>query len=213
VLDVDPPAGLDTLVEELSFPILVFNANRSHATRRTACALRDPGRQYQQHQRRQGPRHRPQPRLARPWRLCRAADTRQRLSLGRTLWARLAARTRPNSAVAAGRSDRPRCAAAPQPVDGLDPYAEAALDGACRAIIGAPNGEQESTLNGECFSIGTLAGAGCIPADFARDTLHWAARQIVSYDPKRKWSDKTLRNKVDSAFDAGRRQPRGRRRA
>jgi hypothetical protein len=45
----------------------------------------------------------------------------------------------------------------------LSPYAaEAALDSACYVIIGAPNGEQECTLVAECFSIGTLAGAGAI---------------------------------------------------
>src|SRR5262249_5686734 len=43
---------------------------------------------------------------------------------------------------------------------GLSPYAEAALDSACRKIMAASAGVQEITLNGECFSIGTLAGAG-----------------------------------------------------
>ena len=50
---------------------------------------------------------------------------------------------------------------APEPVKpttGLSPYAEAALDSACRRIISKPVGEQESELNGESFSIGTLAG-------------------------------------------------------
>src|SRR5262249_10527043 len=70
---------------------------------------------------------------------------------------------------------------------GLATYAEAALDKAARAIIGAPAGEQETTLNAECFSIGTLAGAGGIPADFAKRVLIWAARQMRNYDPRRPW--------------------------
>jgi hypothetical protein len=61
---------------------------------------------------------------------------------------------------------------------GLSPYAEAALDSACYVIIGAPNGEQECTMVAECFSIGTLAGAGAIPLGFARRALLWAAQQI-----------------------------------
>jgi hypothetical protein len=47
-----------------------------------------------------------------------------------------------------------------EPADGLSPYARAALNGACRAIVTAPSGEQEATLNGESFALGTLAGAG-----------------------------------------------------
>ena len=57
-----------------------------------------------------------------------------------------------------------------RPIKGLSPYAEEALDRACKAIIGASNGEQEATINGEVFAIGTLAGA-------ADD------RPISSFDP------------------------------
>ena len=65
-----------------------------------------------------------------------------------------------------------------EPVDGLSPYARAALDSACRKILAAPNGEQEATFNGEAFAIGTLAGAGGIPKGFALRALLWAASQI-----------------------------------
>jgi hypothetical protein len=100
-----------------------------------------------------------------------------------------------------------------RPVKGLSPYAEAALDKAGRAILAAPAGSQEATLNGECFAIGTLAGAGGVPAGFARDVLQLAASRIVSYDPRRPWRASELRAKVDSAFDAGLRNPRGGRHA
>jgi hypothetical protein len=80
---------------------------------------------------------------------------------------------------------------------GLDAYAEGALDAACRAILAAPNGQQEATLNDECYSIGTLAGAGGIPAGFARDTLRWAAGKLVSYVPSRPWRPGQAEAKVD----------------
>ena len=100
-----------------------------------------------------------------------------------------------------------------RPTRGLSPYAEEALDRAARAIIGAPNGEQEATINGQSFAIGTLAGAGGIPPDFARRVLIWAARQVQSYDHRRPWRPRELDDKVNRAFFAGLRQPRGARRA
>jgi hypothetical protein len=97
----------------------------------------------------------------------------------------------------------------PQSVPGLDRYAEVALDKACRAILGAPDGQQEATLNTESFSIGTLAGGGGIPSGFARNVLRWAASQLVSYDPGRPWRASEIEAKVDRAFNDGLRQPRG----
>ncbi|MGD9615134.1 MAG: hypothetical protein AB7H90_05985 [Alphaproteobacteria bacterium] len=96
----------------------------------------------------------------------------------------------------------------PKPMRGLSPYAEAALDNAARRIMAAPNGEQETTLNSEAFAIGTLAGAGAIPAHFAREVLAWAARQMPFYDPHRPWSQRELDTKVERAFAAGMRRPR-----
>ncbi len=103
-------------------------------------------------------------------------------------------------------------ASSPRPVTaahGLSPYAEAAIDSACRAILAAPAGEQECTLVAECFSIGTLVAAGGAPHGFARDTLRWAARQLTSYDPRRAWHPAELERKVDRAFTAGLAHPRG----
>jgi hypothetical protein len=96
----------------------------------------------------------------------------------------------------------------PKPAHGLSPYGEAALDGAARRIISATNGEQEATINGEAFAIGTLAGAGRLPADFALRVLIWAGRQIPSYDPHRPWHPRELDAKVERAFTAGLRRPR-----
>src|SRR5205823_6404992 len=72
-----------------------------------------------------------------------------------------------------------------RPVIGLSPYAEAALHSACRRIMAAPAGEQEITINNEAFAIGARAGAGAIPADFARRALTYVARQIPSHDRRR----------------------------
>jgi bifunctional DNA primase/polymerase-like protein len=91
---------------------------------------------------------------------------------------------------------------------GLAPYAEAALDSACHRIIAAPAGEQEVTLNTECFAVGTLAGAEAIPADFARRVLLWAAQQIRDHDPRRPWRLGELEFKVARAFADGMRHPR-----
>ena len=96
--------------------------------------------------------------------------------------------------------------------DGLSPYARAALDSACRRIVRAANGEQEATLNSECFAIGSLVGADAIPEHFALEVLLWTATQIRDYDPRRPWRAAELKNKVRRAFDAGCSRPRERRR-
>jgi Bifunctional DNA primase/polymerase, N-terminal len=110
--------------------------------------------------------------------------------------------------------ERPAAAARPvRPTAGLSPYAEAALDSACRRIIAAPAGQQEVILNAECFAIGTLAGASGIPPDFARQALIYAARQIPNYDHRRPWRARDIENKVNRAFDQGMQRPREARRA
>jgi hypothetical protein len=109
---------------------------------------------------------------------------------------------------------RPAASARPaKPTSGLSPFAETALDNACRAIIGAPDGAQETTLNGEVFAIGTLAGAGAIPSNFARRALIWAARRMPDYDPSHPWRAAEIERKVNHAFDDGMRSPRMVRRA
>jgi Bifunctional DNA primase/polymerase, N-terminal len=108
------------------------------------------------------------------------------------------------------RQPRASALGGPAPVspDGLTRYAAAALDKACRLILAARRGEQETTLNNECFSIGTLAGAGGIPSQFARSTLQWAASQLPDLDPSRPWRPGEAASKAVISFDAGVRQPR-----
>lgn len=112
------------------------------------------------------------------------------------------------------REPEPRCTNY-QPIertDGLSPYADGALDRACRTIIAAPYGEQETTLHTECFAIGTLAGAGGVPVEIARRALHNAARKLRDYDRHRPWRAAELENKVDRSFSLGMQRPRGERR-
>lgn len=93
-------------------------------------------------------------------------------------------------------------------------YADAALDSAYHRIIGAPNGEQESTLSRECLTIGSLAGAGLIEQAFALTTLLSAASQIPSYlvsvkgERRAPWTPAELENKVRTAFAKGLAHPR-----
>jgi putative DNA primase/helicase len=109
---------------------------------------------------------------------------------------------------------RPTATAWPmRPTAGLSPYAEAALNSACRHIIEAAAGEQETTLNSEAFAIGTLAGAVAIPSDFARRALIWAARKMSDYDHRHPWQATEIERKVNRAFGDGVRHPRKARRA
>jgi hypothetical protein len=89
-----------------------------------------------------------------------------------------------------------------------DAYAAAALADACRRIRNAPAGQQEATLNSECFAIGTLAGANGIPADIALSWLLTAAHDMPDYDHRRRWRAREIVRKVEHAFADGLRRPR-----
>jgi hypothetical protein len=88
------------------------------------------------------------------------------------------------------------------PTEGLSPYAEAALDSACRNIADARVGERDKVINSEAYSIGRLAGGRAIPQDFALRALRYAVTRMVGY------SSRDL-NKVERAFNAGLSAPRG----
>ena len=96
----------------------------------------------------------------------------------------------------------------PQCDGALTRYGEAAIEAACNAIFRAPTGEQERTLNAECFSIGTLAGAGAVPEGIALRALLKAANAMPDYDPRLPWRAEEVDYKVRRAFNAGLAQPR-----
>jgi hypothetical protein len=107
---------------------------------------------------------------------------------------------------------RPAIARPAKPTAGLSRYGEAAIESACDAIAGAPEGEQERTLNAECFSIGTLAGAGFVPARIALTALLRAANAMPDHDARRPWRPEEIELKVRRAFGAGLQHPREARR-
>lgn len=100
-----------------------------------------------------------------------------------------------------------------KPVVGLDRYGEAAIEAACSAIVRAGPGQQELTLNSEAFSIGSLAGAGAVPADIALHALLKAANAMPDFDPRWPWRPEEITCKVKRAFADGMRHPREARRA
>ena len=95
-----------------------------------------------------------------------------------------------------------------RPVKGLSPYADAAIERACQEIRRAANGLQRETLVRESFSIGTLAGAGGIPADFARRALIDASCGMASHNASDPWTLKEIDRVVSGCFAAGLARPR-----
>lgn len=111
------------------------------------------------------------------------------------------------------KPSRPAITPPPKPVAGLGPYAEAAIESACNAIIRAPAGQQERVLNSEAFSLGTAAGAGIIPADIALRALLRAGNSMPDHDARWPWRSEEIDLKVRRAFSAGLQHPREARRA
>jgi Bifunctional DNA primase/polymerase, N-terminal len=105
---------------------------------------------------------------------------------------------------------RPQRGKPVRPCRGLSLHGEAALDIACRRILDAPAGQQEVTVNAEAYSIGRLAGAGALPADFALGALKYAATWIAAYDSGRPWRGDVLAAKIERSFGDGMRNPRRR---
>jgi hypothetical protein len=103
---------------------------------------------------------------------------------------------------------RPRLAAPLRPVAGLSPYGKAAILAAGNAIVGAGPGKQEATLNAECFSIGTRAGAGFVPKTIALKALLAAASHMRDYDQGWPWRPEEIEAKVRRAFRDGLAHPR-----
>jgi hypothetical protein len=103
---------------------------------------------------------------------------------------------------------RPRSTVPLRPSEGLSPYGKAALLGAGDAIVAAGPGKQEVTLNAECFSIGTLAGAGFVPETIALKALLAAASHMRDYDQHWPWRPEEIEAKVHRAFREGVAHPR-----
>ena len=60
--------------------------------------------------------------------------------------------------------------------DRMDAYTRKALQDECDAIVGAPDGDQNNTINRAAFNVGTLVAAGALGETEAREALLSAAR-------------------------------------
>jgi hypothetical protein len=205
----DGKTGLDTL-RKIGFPLWFETATCTRQA--TACTpiFRFPSHRFATRSGSAVGRHRPLLRLARSHWLCHRADTGKGYSWDPVLGidtplAAVPVALLPKEPVRSVVTHRP---AIPH---GLSPYTLATLDDACRKIIGAANGGQEATINGEAFNIGTLTE---IPPNFALDMLRWAARRVPSHligrDGKRRlpWTLREPNQKVKNGFAARRRHPR-----
>jgi len=94
------------------------------------------------------------------------------------------------------------------PTDEISPYGASAINGAVRAIYGAPEGQQSTTLNREAFGIGGLVGGGQLPERTALDALMQAAFAMPTYDRRRPWRRADVERSVKASFFAGIREPR-----
>ena len=103
---------------------------------------------------------------------------------------------------------RPPLPPAPIAAGNLSHYAEAAIEAACNAIVRAGPGQQERTLNAECFSIGTLVGAGVVPGDIALRALLRAAGSMPDHDTAWPWRPEEIDLKIRRALAAGQAHPR-----
>lgn len=87
-------------------------------------------------------------------------------------------------------------------------YSRAALQRACDAIEGAPAGQQEHTLNRECYGIGRLIGAGLMPRQLAVDCLIHSGTMMIDAPGRRPWREREIQHKVFRAICKGELRPR-----
>ena len=95
------------------------------------------------------------------------------------------------------------------PTDGCTSYGLAALEDECKAIMSAPFGRQEKTMNEAALKIGALVAGGQLIESKARAELLASARSIASEAGKRPWTDSEIENKIRRGMDDGKRNPRG----
>ena len=97
----------------------------------------------------------------------------------------------------------------PRASAGLTRYGEAAFDAAVMAIMRAPAGSQEQTLNAEAFALGQLVAGSELSERLALDGLLAAARRMPSYERGNPWNPDKLAIKIRRALAQGMAHPRG----
>ncbi|MBZ6250362.1 hypothetical protein KVH27_18500 [Streptomyces olivaceus] len=85
--------------------------------------------------------------------------------------------------------------------DRIDSYTQKALQAECDSIVGAPDGDQNNTINRAAFNVGTLVGAGAVGEEEAREMLLSAA--LAGRHPEGR-----ARPSIDSGLRAGVASPR-----
>lgn len=93
-------------------------------------------------------------------------------------------------------------------VTGGSPYGLAALKAECDAIRAANDGAQEGTLNAAALKIGSLVAGGELATQTARDALIEAGEAMENFNPRDPWTTLAIERKIDSAIEAGARDPR-----
>ena len=88
-------------------------------------------------------------------------------------------------------------------------YGLAALSAECEAVISAPNGAQERTLNIAALRLGSLSAAGYLTRQTVEMDLEAAALKMINHDPKKPWLQRDICKKVKRSFDDGEKTPRG----
>lgn len=87
-------------------------------------------------------------------------------------------------------------------------YGMAALDDECQAIMSAPFGQQESTLNAAALKIGALIAGGELARGYAMEALISAARGMPSQAGRPAWGSEEIRRKVERGIEDGMARPR-----
>jgi hypothetical protein len=82
-------------------------------------------------------------------------------------------------------------------------YSRSALENACKAIVGAPNGAQDTTLHRECYAIGGLIAGGALDHGKAYARLCEAARRMPAY--RDRWFG--LERKIEASVRRGMDRP------
>lgn len=87
-------------------------------------------------------------------------------------------------------------------------YGLRALEDECTAVMNAPFGQQEVTLNNAGLKLGALVAGGELAHGYALSMLHSAARGMPSQGGKPAWGSEELHRKVERAFTDGTARPR-----
>ncbi|GAA3727554.1 hypothetical protein [Streptomyces tremellae] len=87
------------------------------------------------------------------------------------------------------------------PSERLGSYTRKALQTECDLIVGAPDGDQNNTINRAAFNVGTLVAAGAIGEDDAREALLSASR--AGNHPESR-----ARPSIESGLRSGQQHPR-----